>query len=77
MSQTIPKTVMSPPESFLGPEDAEHDVVFHHIEVPGDYGAFVRVLNEDLVNLKYQKLISKIKQTAIQIFTISMILIAS
>ena len=43
---------MSPPESFLGPEDAEHDVVFHHIEVPRDDGAFVRVLNENLVNLK-------------------------
>ena len=43
---------MLPPESFLGPEDAEHHVVFHHIEVPGDYGAFVRVLNENLVNLK-------------------------
>ena len=70
-------TVLVSPESFLGPEHTEHHVVFHHIEVPGDYGAFVRVLNEDLVNLKYQKLISKIKQTAIQIFTISMILIAS
>ena len=68
---------MASPESFLGPEHTEHHVVFHHIEVPGDYGAFVRVLNEDLVNLKYQKLILKIKQTAIQILTISMILIAS
>ena len=43
---------MPSPESFLGPEDTEHHVVFHHIEVPGDYGAFVRVLNENLVNLK-------------------------
>ena len=40
------------PESFLGPEYTEHHVMFHHIKVPGDYGAFVRVLNENLVYLK-------------------------
>ena len=49
---------MLPPESFLGPEDAEHHVMFHHIEVPRDDGALVRVLNENLVNLKL-----KIKNT--------------
>ena len=45
-------TVLVSPESFLGPEHTEHHVMFHHIKVPGDYGAFVRVLNENLVNLK-------------------------
>ena len=49
-------TVLVSPEGFLGPEYTEHHVMFHHIKVPGDYGAFVRVLNENLVNLQ-----SKIK----------------
>ena len=57
--------MLASPESFLGPEHTEHHVVFHHIEVPGDYGAFVRVLNENLVNLKLK----------IKIFTIFMLLL--
>ena len=50
--------MLASPESFLGPEHTEHHVVFHHIEVPGDYGAFVRVLNENLVNLKLKMTIN-------------------
>ena len=39
------------PESFLGPEHTEHHVVPHHIKVPRDDGALVRVLDQNLVDL--------------------------
>ena len=35
----------------LGPKDGEDDIVTHHIKVPGDDGALVLVLDENLVYL--------------------------
>ena len=38
--------------SLHGSEDAEHDIMLHHVKVPGDHGPLVGVLNQHFVHLQ-------------------------
>ena len=41
-----------PLDRLHSPEDAEHDVVLHHVKVPGDHRPLVGVLNQHFVHLQ-------------------------